>query len=203
MTESSIPGYTTQILTGQQAKETDPLRDSDNSGTSVSNPYNARIGVLRELHSRKSDRSCIHVELDIQGSGIQYEAGDHVGLLCENGPGIIEEAGRILGIPLDTIFSLQLPEGNPHELALPFTGTAPVARCLHVYAWRSYALHDRMSVTTELCGLQVCRKCSRKYMQLVLFRGFVCSSRCIFHISLHRLLLHDLQACSLARSAKS
>lgn len=148
MTESSIPGYTTQILTGQQAKETDPLRDSDNSGTSVSNPYSARIGVLRELHSRKSDRSCIHVELDVQGSGIQYEAGDHVGLLCENGPGIIEEAGRILGIPLTTIFSLQLPEGNPHELALPFPGTTPVSRCLHVYALRSSALHDRTSVTT-------------------------------------------------------
>ena len=131
MTESSIPGYTTQILTGQQAKETNPLRDSDNSGTSVSNPYNARIGVLRELHSRKSDRSCIHVELDIQGSGIHYEAGDHVGLLCENGPGIVQEASRILGIPLDTVFSLQLPEGNPHELALPFPGTASIARCLH------------------------------------------------------------------------
>ena len=124
LTESTIPGYTTQIFTGPEGQETDPLRDSDNSGTSVSNPYNARIGVLRELHMRKSDRSCIHVELDIQGSGLQYEAGDHVGLLCENGPGIVEEAGRILGIPLDTIFSLQLPEGNPHELTPPFPGEA-------------------------------------------------------------------------------
>lgn len=122
MTESTIPGYTTQILTGPQAIETNPLRDSDNSGTSVSNPYNARIGVLRELHTKKSDRSCIHVELDIQGSSIQYEAGDHVGLLCENGQGIVEAAGHILGIPLDTVFSLQLPDGNPHELAQPFPG---------------------------------------------------------------------------------
>ena len=126
LTESTIPGYTTEILTGPQAKETDPLRDSDNSGTSVSNPFNARIGVLRELHTRKSDRSCIHVELDIQGSGLQYEAGDHVGLLCENGPGIVAEAGRILGIPLDTVFSLQLPEGNPHELTPPFPGEKKV-----------------------------------------------------------------------------
>lgn len=124
MTESTIPGYTTQILTGSEAVETDPLRDSDNTGTSVSNPFKARIGVLRELHTRKSDRSCIHVELDIQGSGIQYATGDHVGLLCQNPPGIIEEAGRILGIPLDTIFSFQLPDGNPHELAQPFPGNS-------------------------------------------------------------------------------
>ena len=56
LTESTIPAYITQVLTGQQAKETDPLRDSDGSGSNASNPYNARIGVLRELHTKKSDR---------------------------------------------------------------------------------------------------------------------------------------------------
>jgi len=120
--EGSIPAYTVQVLSGSQAQQVDPLTASNDSGSSASNPYNARIGVLRELHTKKSDRSCIHVELDIRGSEVSYEAGDHVGLFCENAPGIVEEAGRILGMSLDTVFNLQLPDGNPDELASPFPG---------------------------------------------------------------------------------
>lgn len=79
ITEGPVPAYTIQILSGPQAQPVDPLVASNNSGTSASHPYNARIGVLRELHTKKSDRSCLHVELGIQGSGMEYEAGDHVG----------------------------------------------------------------------------------------------------------------------------
>lgn len=44
------------------------------------------------------------------------------GLYCENSPDIVEEAGRILGMPMDTVFNLLLPDGNPDELAPPFPG---------------------------------------------------------------------------------
>ena len=79
LTLGSVPAYIVEVLSGPQAQEVKPLSASNNSGNSATHPYNARIGVLRELHTRKSDRSCLHVELDIQDSGLHYEAGDHVG----------------------------------------------------------------------------------------------------------------------------
>ena len=52
----------------------------------------------------------------------EYALGPCAGLYGENSPDIVEQAGRILGLPLDTVFTLQLPEGNPDELAPPFPG---------------------------------------------------------------------------------
>jgi hypothetical protein len=37
----------------------------------------------------------------------------------ENGPDVVERAARALGFPLDTVFRLRVPEGNPHQLAAP------------------------------------------------------------------------------------
>jgi hypothetical protein len=43
-------------------------------------PFLARITAVKELHGRGSDRSCVHVEVDVSGSDIAYEAGKH--LVC-------------------------------------------------------------------------------------------------------------------------
>ena len=41
-------------------------------------PFLAEVLTVKELHAPTAERSCIHVELDIIGSGIKYTAGDHV-----------------------------------------------------------------------------------------------------------------------------
>lgn len=51
-----------------------------------------------------------------------YEAGDHIGILPENEAEVVSQAAECLGLPLDAVFSLQLPPGNPHQLSLPFSG---------------------------------------------------------------------------------
>ena len=48
------------------------------------NPFMAQIKVNRNLHSEKSDRHCMHIELDLGKSKIQYEAGDHVAIYPTN-----------------------------------------------------------------------------------------------------------------------
>lgn len=43
------------------------------------NPYNAVVKEARELFVQgTADRTCVHVEFDIEGSGISYQHGDHI-----------------------------------------------------------------------------------------------------------------------------
>ncbi|CCM01900.1 uncharacterized protein FIBRA_03971 [Fibroporia radiculosa] len=48
------------------------------------NPYPAPIAVARELFEEGTDRNCIHIEFNTEGSGITYQHGDHVGVWPSN-----------------------------------------------------------------------------------------------------------------------
>lgn len=93
-------------------------------------PCRSDVALVRELHSSLSDRSCTHLEFDITNTGLSYETGDHVGVYVENSEEDAEEAARHLGLPLDTIFSLQEGEGLP----APFPGPILLSTALRRYA---------------------------------------------------------------------
>nr|QEG78946.1 CpC573 [Chrysomela populi] len=69
------------------------------------NPYLATIKVNRELH-QQGDRSCMHIELDIEGSKMRYESGDHLAIYPVNDAALVEKLGRLCGKDLETIFML-------------------------------------------------------------------------------------------------
>ena len=48
------------------------------------NPFPAPITVARELFAHGHERNCVHIELKIEGSGINYQHGDHVGVWPTN-----------------------------------------------------------------------------------------------------------------------
>ncbi|KAF8319060.1 cytochrome P450 oxidoreductase [Clavulina sp. PMI_390] len=50
----------------------------------VKNPFPAPIPVIRELFQSTVDRNCVHVEFSIEGSGMTYQHGDHVGVWPTN-----------------------------------------------------------------------------------------------------------------------
>eukprot|EP00051_Salpingoeca_urceolata_P028653 m.487750 g.487750 ORF g.487750 m.487750 type:complete len:659 (+) comp25235_c0_seq1:56-2032(+) len=68
----------------------------------LKNPFLAPIAEKSELFTCE-DRSCLHVEFDITGSGIRYRAGDHVAIYAANQSKLVEAIGARLGVNLDTV----------------------------------------------------------------------------------------------------
>lgn len=60
--------------------------------------------VNRELQ-KAGDRSVMHIELDIEGSRMQYEAGDHVGIFPQNDADLVQLLGELCGADLDEKYS--------------------------------------------------------------------------------------------------
>lgn len=69
------------------------------------NPFLAPIVAHRELY--KGSRSCMHIEVDIEGSKMRYESGDHIAVYPENNDQLIDTLGQLLNVNLDTVFSLK------------------------------------------------------------------------------------------------
>lgn len=63
------------------------------------NPYNAVIKEARELFVEgTADRTCVHVEFVIEGSGISYQHGDHLAVWAHNPELEVERMLAVLGL---------------------------------------------------------------------------------------------------------
>jgi NADPH-ferrihemoprotein reductase len=79
----------------------------------------APITIKRNLF-QNTNRKCLHVELDITGSRLRYEAGDHVACYPCNDSGLVNQIGHLLNVDLDTRFSLiNIEEDAPKKHPFP------------------------------------------------------------------------------------
>jgi sulfite reductase (NADPH) flavoprotein alpha-component len=76
---------------------TDGLMSSTESVHSRKNPFRAALTVNRKLTGEASQKETRHFELSLAGSGLQYEAGDSLGVFPSNNPALVDLVIRELG----------------------------------------------------------------------------------------------------------
>lgn len=64
---------------------------------SRSNPFQAEVLENLNLNGRGSDRETRHIELSLEGSNLQYEPGDSLGIYPENHPRLVDELIEAMG----------------------------------------------------------------------------------------------------------
>jgi NADPH-ferrihemoprotein reductase len=97
------------------------------------NPYPAPITAARELFEVTRDRSCVHVELNTEGSGINYQHGDHVGIWPSNPDLEVERMLCVLGLSekRDTVIGIE--SLDPALAKVPFPVPTTYATVLRHY----------------------------------------------------------------------
>ncbi|AAU37857.1 assimilatory sulfite reductase (NADPH) flavoprotein subunit [[Mannheimia] succiniciproducens] len=68
---------------------------------SKENPYTAKLITNQKITARDSAKDVRHFEFDLSGSGLQYKAGDALGVWAENDPDLINEVLGLLKIQPD------------------------------------------------------------------------------------------------------
>lgn len=61
------------------------------SAYNKANPFPATLLVRQKITGRDSEKDVRHIEIDLSGSGLQYRAGDALGVWFENDPAVVEE----------------------------------------------------------------------------------------------------------------
>lgn len=116
------------------------------------NPYLATIKVNRELH-RGGDRSCMHIEFDIDGSKMRYESGDHVAIYPVNDSDLVAKLGSICSADLDAVFSLintDLESSKKHPFPCPTTYRTALTHYLEITALpRTHILRELVEYCSD------------------------------------------------------
>jgi sulfite reductase (NADPH) flavoprotein alpha-component len=64
---------------------------------SRTNPFRAEVLENLNLNGRGSQRETRHIELSLEGSNLQYEPGDSLGIIPENDPRLVDELIEAMG----------------------------------------------------------------------------------------------------------
>lgn len=90
-----------------------PQAEASHTLYSKENPYEAELLVSQKITGRDSNKTVVHVEIDLGDSAINYQAGDALGVYFNNDENLVDELLQCLGFKGDE--KVQLAE---HEYSL-------------------------------------------------------------------------------------
>lgn len=125
--------------------------ENEQSPYDANSPFLATLKVNREL-LRSGARSCRHIEFDIDGSNMKYEAGDHIGIYPTNENELVEKLGKLCDANLDA--KLDDSKLRPHTFRTALTHHIEIAAVpqLHV-----------LKALTEYCS----KESDKKFLDLI------------------------------------
>lgn len=92
------------------------------------NPFQAAVIDNFVLTGRGSSKETRHVELSLDGSGLEFRPGDALGILPRNDPAVVDALLAALGLPSEAAVSLKersMPLGEALSSALEITAATP------------------------------------------------------------------------------
>ena len=114
-TDGALAAFAPAILNGVVTSEAEATTAP--AGWSKTNPFPARLLTNQKLNADGSQKETRHFEISLEGSGLNYEAGDALGIWPSNCPELVEEILRALG-------------GNGEEAVKISSGEFPLRRAL-------------------------------------------------------------------------
>ncbi|XP_036380630.1 NADPH--cytochrome P450 reductase-like isoform X1 [Megalops cyprinoides] len=145
------------------------------------NPFLAPVTANRKLNKGGS-RHLMHLELDISGSKIRYDSGDHVAVYPINDASIVNKIGDVLGVDLDTVISLNnLDEesNKKHPFPCPTTYRTALTHYLDITnPPRTNVLYELAQYATDPKEQETMRKMASSSSEgKALYQSWVLDSR--------------------------
>ena len=103
-----------KALGSYAVKTEDTAEDEVDEGYGKKNPFPSSILCNANLNGVDSAKQTQHVELSLEGSGLEYEVGDALGVFPMNAPEVVDEI--LQALPFNTNEDVPLPGGGEAPL---------------------------------------------------------------------------------------
>lgn len=87
----SLAAAPAAAATGTGNASGSPAPAAPASAYNKANPFPATLLARQKITGRDSEKDVRHIEIDLSGSGLQYRAGDALGVWFENNPAVVDE----------------------------------------------------------------------------------------------------------------
>ena len=87
----SLAAAPAAAATGTGNASGSPAPAAPASAYNKANPFPATLLARQKITGRDSEKDVRHIEIDLSGSGLQYRAGDALGVWFENDPAVVDE----------------------------------------------------------------------------------------------------------------